>query len=182
MKNTIAGGKSNIIGMQGRRLFRFGKRTWAFLSALLVLVSIVLRYISASPKPVVYPIEGFAAESPFRAPLMVTNQGDLAARGVTVDCSVVEVRLEGNIVATGEPEARFDTPGSDDLNPGEGRTFTCSMITGPAQVESARISTVVSYKPSILPWHQERAFSFVAGRDKTGSWRWVEPPMNQPKE
>jgi len=182
MSASSAAPRSSGDGTQRRQMLRLGRRTWAILLALLTFLGVTLRIMSTVPRLTVQPTEQTSLESPFLVPLRVRNEGLLSARSVTASCSIEAVKFEGNIAIAGEAQARFETAGSVNLEPDEAKRFTCSMVSGTAQVQTASISAVVRYRPWLLPWHQERSFRFVAFKDSNGLWRWTEPPISESAE
>jgi hypothetical protein len=157
----------------GHRIKTMSKKMWALIGGAAVLVTLS-GGLALFPRISVSSAASLEPHNPFATVFIISNDGYFSIHDATFRCVILNAEDESHarvIAPQGIQPTNLNIP---EIGAGEKSTHACPW---PFKFETPMLSAdlifLVSYRPSLIPWRQEKAFRFGTAKNKDGQLIWL---------
>ena len=159
------------------------KRFWRWIELVAkflgLYLSIVGSYYAFSPKLSAIPYVSLDPSNPFATPFEVRNNSILSIRSIKITGHIrnlIDAR-NNKVINVGFERT---IPPIPVLNDGEATTFLIPYAIGhPAPITYADVEIIISYRPVLLPYRNEKHIRFSTGQSEDGSLHWLPRAISE---
>ncbi len=153
-------------------------RTRVIITAAATAIGLLIAIPSIQPRILVEPGEALNPTDAFSTPFIVTNDGQLALRDVSLRCNLRKVEAGGSQSGVENLSTATADPPTRQILPGERETYICFFpFQFPSPITDADISVTVRFRSQWLPGRYERRFRFVTLPRSDDKLQWSPRPM-----